>query len=374
MQSESFYVGKGDTADFIDIMHHFPKHTQATVGLMFMNGAGMVFNQLPPAFIEALSKKYHVTLWNYRGVSNVHYIPQLSHVWRDIRLIRRKSELRRVEKVVLMGYSLGGVFTQTVIANDKMRSLFDGFVLMATTSSFVYDAYTTRFTGEKPPPPSLQLLQTVFGKRHVPKGQQREFIDGKPEAWSIVVLPRKPDPHNDWSESTIRFAERKMLWLFPPSMRKRIFFNATPYHLLQTPAGPSNYSSRYLNLAQDLFMTADFKVGEGPLAVSLAEAATRPLVEGEKVKPVLVIAGTQDGIFPLPIQIDLFKRVYALPQCATRGLFYADPTETDLPSMRVQGITHVHLEAASHALFFQDNILRHLICTLSRFCAEVGAQ
>lgn len=372
MQTESFFVGKGDQADFVDVIHHFPTKFKATVGLLFMNGAGMVANQLPPHFTATMAKRFHVTIWNYRGVANVHYFPKLEHVWADVRLILRKSELRRVSKVVLMGYSLGGVFAQTMIADDHMRSLFAGFVLMATTSSFVYDAYTTRFTGEKPPPPSLQLLQTVFGRRRVEKGQQAEFIDGRPEAWSIVVLPKKPDKEHDWSESTLRFAERKMLWLFPPGMRTRIFFNRTPYHLLQTPGGPGNYSSRYLHLAQKLFMTQDFKVGEGPLALSLAAAAKRATPEAEpNPKPVLVIAGTQDGIFPLPVQIDLFKRVSAMPQLSVQGLFYADPLEVDLPSMRVQGIRHVHLEPASHALFYQDNILMHLLCALSAFCARV---
>jgi len=370
MQTESFYVGKGDQADFIDVIHHFPAN--ATVGVLFMNGAGMVANQLPPHFTATMAKRFHITIWNYRGVANVHYFPRLEDVWSDVKLILKKSELRKVQKVVLMGYSLGGVFAQTMVADDRMRKLFAGFVLMATTSSFVYDAYTTRFTGEKPPPPSLQLLQTVFGRRRVEKGQQAEFIDGKPEAWSIVVLPKKPDKDRDWSESTLRFAERKMLWLFPPGMRTRIFFNRTPYHLLQTPGGPGNYSSRYLYLAQTLFMTKDFKVGEGPLAVSLAEAAKRAREEEvEARKPVLVIAGTQDGIFPLPVQIDLYKRVSAMPQLAVQGLFYADPLEVDLPSMRVPGIRHVHLEPASHALFYQDNILMHLLCALTAFCERV---
>lgn len=367
MQSESYLVGKGDNADFIDIMHYFPRDKNPEVGLFFMNGAGMCFNQLPPLFIESLAKNFHVTLWNYRGVANVNYNPSLPDVWHDVKLIRRKSELRRVPKVILMGYSLGGVFTQTIIASDEMRVLFAGFVLLATTSSFVYEAYAKHYTGQRAPPPSLQLLQTVFGKREVPKGQAKAFIDGTPEAWSIVILPKKVNPDKDWSESTLKFATRKMLWLFPPEMRARIFFNKTPYHLLQTPSAPSNYSSRYLRLAQELFITHNFKIGEGPLAVNLAKAAARGLKEGESVKPVLVIAGTQDGIFPLPVQIDIVNRVSAMPQCSVQGVFYASPSETNLESMKLECVKHVFLEPASHALLYQDNILHHMVCTLTKF-------
>lgn len=367
MQSESYLVGKGDNADFIDIMHYFPRDKKPQVGIFLLNGAGMVFNQFPPEFVETLAKHFHVTLWNYRGVANLSYTPMLQHVWHDIKLIRKKSELRKIPKVVLMGYSLGGVFAQTIIADDQMRTLFTGFILLATTSSFVYEAYAKRFTGVKLPPPSLQLLQTVFGKREVPKGQQRTFIEGTPEAWSIVILPKKVDHEKDWSESTLKFASRKMLWLFPPEMRSRIFFNKTPYHLLQTPSGPSNYSSRYLRLAQDLFITRDCKVGEGPLAVGLAQAAARGLLQGEQVKPVIVIAGTQDGIFPLPVQIDIVERVSAMPQCFVTGVFYASPSETNLDSMKLKCVKHVFLESASHALMYQDNILRHLTCTVTKF-------
>lgn len=357
--------------------------------VIMLNGVGQQFCHWPSALLSELERVAYVLRMDFRGLLTPDYKPEIKDIIDDVAMVRawvlnepksrwRKYRNRELDRspdgrvhiqreargerpaFFLLGYSFGGIATQLVLSDPRLRNKFKGFVLIATASEFVPESFARTFAGPGTAPLGTgDVIKTVFFQREVPAGRVESFVDGTPTAWSVITLPREGPQPFAWKESFLQYGARKLQWLVPQG-RVGFVCGRAFRDYMRCPATPDHFSPRYVDFASTLMTDpATGRPGKGLLAARLAKIGRSNLERADR--RILVVSGSQDGLFP----IEHFARlVQALVGKAEGGLtpVVYQAQDEELPVLdaleRETGVRVLRVpgEAGGHALLFQDGI------------------
>ena len=360
--SQYFGLRKNGKWTYLDV--YSSGQAKSNTAIILLNGVGQLACMWPPTLMSTLEKAFSVVTVDFRGLHTPEYAPNIADLLKDVRRVRRTLGHRRV---FVLGYSVGCIVTQLIMSWPPLADQFAGFVLVATACELKPDVFARTYVrpagGTPAPLGDTNIAKSVFGHRLVPAGETASFIDGPPEAWTVVSKPDGGPQRDDWTEPEAAYLRRKIAWLFPPTIRRSVYFNHELRVFLSCPSSPEHYSRNYVNFASTLFADQEGHPGRGLLYKVLAD--TRP--QANQVRKVLIVYGSQDSIFPVEHFVSLVEHVSKLyPN--TQSILYCNPTERDPPeAAHLQNLDRTRIEAAGHALLFQDKIVRDLVNKLVRW-------
>jgi pimeloyl-ACP methyl ester carboxylesterase len=342
------------------------KKLEAKRAVILLNGVGQQACHWPSELVAKLEEYCSVARMDYRGLLTPEYVPTTKDLLRDVAHARsaliEQSVLGDSFDIFVLGYSFGGISTQLVLSDPGLRDLFKGFVLVATGSEFIPEAFARSYVGPGAPPvDSVNLIKTVFSPRFVPAGETALFIDGRPNAWTVIKKPDLGPLAIDWSEGLLEYFPRKLAWLVPAQSRFSFLGGRALREYVQCPKTPEHFTPKYVDFASSLMMDERTgKPGRGELFARLRNVPTDAGI-GQRV---MVVTGSQDGLFPLEHFCRLVKEMQRIFSDTTAVVYEGKhellPLVHELESKNNKHrVVHVDIEAGGHALLFQDHIVHH---------------